>query len=110
MRMPRPKFTVRRLMIGVAIIALGFGLETARKQLFYLGQARHFASVGDRHDEFARDALARGDAESAEDERKYAGFFRDLSNRYRLAASEPWKNPPPGVWPAGFIFPPSPPW
>src|SRR5687767_14175738 len=59
MKLPRMRFTVRRMMVVVAIVAILFGAERMwRKRQAYLERAAPLAQMEEFHTELARDLAA----------------------------------------------------
>ena len=94
---PRVRFTVRRMMIAVAIDSgSDSAAEATRKRWFYLDQARHYAREGRRHRELAQQRTAEGQFNLATTEGLVADWAEHLSDNYRKAAIRPWAQPPSG--------------
>ena len=127
MRLIRPRFTVRRLMIGVAIAAilLGGSLRGSRlwkrSEFFGSRAASHEVAVKrlSRHVFIAEYALktrtaefeARMWATQAEFSRKQLAHHRNLARKYRRAAARPWlrvaNDPPEPTLADGRVVEPS---
>ena len=85
--MPRVRFTVRRLMIAVAIIALVLGGLVAR--------GRHLRHVGDEFQRKGRKLYLkyrRGDwiEKSTVEANRWLYYYLNMSYKYREAARHPW--------------------
>jgi hypothetical protein len=115
MKLPRPRFTVRRLMLAVAIVALLAGAERLwrRSRAFsYLadehglrydywreegldhatGAAKHrdLAIIGDEESRQQHRRLAVQEGEIAADLAKTAAYHERLWRKYEHAARYPW--------------------
>ena len=97
--MPRIRITVRRLMIAVAVVAVGLGggIHLVGLRLEYIRKANRDASIARQYQgisakyrkawgipthPYHREALAESDRQAAR--------YTDSSSRYRYAASHPW--------------------
>jgi hypothetical protein len=85
--MPRVRFTVRRLMIAVAIFALVLGGLVAR--------GRHLRHVGDEFERKGRKLYLeyrRGDwiEKSTVAENRWLAYYLRMRDKYRKAARRPW--------------------
>jgi hypothetical protein len=109
MRLPRPQFTVRVMMVAVAIVAAGIGLYIEAGRLrrlsreyatlaarFAAGEAAARRSLGLYERRFGRPAPL---AQVALSEVSIA-YYEAQARRYRDAASRPWRALPPGPPPA----------
>jgi hypothetical protein len=120
MRLPRPRITIRRLMIAVAIVALLLGAElTRRRRAFCVQQASYYAdwertsrSYAEDFEKEARiaarwpeDEWARGFAEENEREarlfRSNESRYARLKQAYERVASRPWLPLPLEKQPSG---------
>jgi hypothetical protein len=85
--MPRVRFTVRRLMIAVAVFALVLGGLVAR--------GRHLRQVGDEFERKGRELflkVGRGDwiEKSTVEENRWLYYYLNMGYKYREAARHPW--------------------
>jgi hypothetical protein len=102
MRLPRMRFTLRRMMVVVAILAMAFAIPDAIER-----RRSHFRDLASIHTAKAesygrqsgpssviiyRSAKPPGPAEEARSRRKYAMIFyhSGLESKYRAAATRPW--------------------
>jgi FtsZ-interacting cell division protein ZipA len=92
----RPRFTVRRLMVAVAIVALVLcGWETWRKRSSYLELADQQSALKDHcrlmleHVEFLAERRFADKSEVALSRRRM-DYHRDLAEKYERAARYPW--------------------
>jgi hypothetical protein len=94
MKLPRLRFTVRRLMVAVAVISLMLGAETARRRWYYLKGEAGFARQARNFKRYASQSRARGEHHLAEIHEAEANRMDRLSREYRRAANTPWSPPP----------------
>jgi hypothetical protein len=104
MRLPSVQFTVRRMMVAVAVVAvlLGVGPFRQRSAKYQRKAVEHAGQVGVSN-ENAKVQLAAGrkhpeirvlmEASAAEWER-LAAWHADLAKKYSHAASRPWETLP----------------
>ncbi len=120
MPLPRVRFTVRRMMVAVAIVAVSLAFVTMWNRAFTFGQIaiehaeRERAFRGttslilDYHSRLQTGKLDRFDPrpvdpdkpnasfdELAEDSERRADYHSQLTEKYRLAALYPWLPVPP---------------
>lgn len=121
MRLPRAQFTMRRMMIAVAVLAIILGIGVIlRRRHEYRTVARIHRSLGlkaaasqrvaswkaDRHDEMAKTSRSRQDYDdlraSAMKSRSIANWLAlmeryhfELGRKYEEAVSRPWRLAPP---------------
>jgi hypothetical protein len=98
MRPPRPRFTIRRLMIAVVAIALILGLEATRRRWMGASTTYHIRAEG--YWRKARDAsekawrlaltLRSDDAPEIAREQRLADHWGSLMKKYRRLADRPW--------------------
>jgi hypothetical protein len=105
--MKLPRFTVRRLMVAVAIAGallgvLNWGRDLARRRMSYGARADGFAEQEAVQLDAARVARADFERTRNEDYRGQvvgslinAGFYRLLKEKYRHAARFPWESVAP---------------
>jgi hypothetical protein len=118
-----PRFTVRRMMVAVAIAGvllaiLAWVRDLHRRRTFYEAQAARYAEQEEIHLYAARVARADFDRTRNKNYRGqvvtsliYAGFYRLLVEKYRHAARHPWESvepDPPDPYSPDFV-PPDPP-
>jgi hypothetical protein len=112
MRMPRVRFTLRRLIVAVAIVAGGLGLASERIR-YRLGQSARCAR-GEAEYRRVWDAFASGDERRIAAEvppegiaywrkdptaaRRFADHFSGLKIRWQRAAICPWEPVPPDFY------------
>ncbi len=94
MWLPRPQFTLRRMMVTVAVISLMLGAETARRRWRYLSGSAGFARQARDLRRYARQSRAQGDHKMADSYEPEAKYLDQLSREYRQAANAPWGPPP----------------
>jgi hypothetical protein len=94
MRLPRPRFTVRRLMVAVAVVGmvLGSGVEVVRRWLLFRERAAQHAQLvmrGMCNNPMTGTTVP--DFTPAEIEAlRQSEYHRRLYLKYRDAASYPW--------------------
>ncbi len=101
MPLPRVRFTVRRLMVAVAIVALViFGVQMGRRRAEYQERLR-FCEQAENSCRTAADEIANDDVAAREYlfDRTYflekAEHFAARKREYQYAASHPWVSVPP---------------
>jgi hypothetical protein len=126
MRLPRVRFTVRRLMVAVAVIALLSGGEVARRRWVFCKQraAGHRSLQNDlitmavsreRSIQAARGSGRAGDTlpllwkAMAANDRLRAGHHAAMAGEFQRAASRPWlgipeERPEPPPIDAGLVM------
>jgi hypothetical protein len=110
MRVPRLRFTLRRMMIAVALVALLFGAAAGlwRRHLSFKRQADEYAKR--MNTEFARGyrvAIARwpsdGELKMKDEHYRLKDYYKQLKLKYERAAARPWlpveSDRPPPEWP-----------
>jgi hypothetical protein len=102
MRWPRVRFTVRRLMVAVAIVALAFGVGTMRwRQLTLRAKADHHERIereqGGKQRAIEDLARAANTPELAAQMRgdkavhaRIEGYHARLKEKYRQLSARPW--------------------
>jgi hypothetical protein len=106
MRLSQPRFTVRSLMVAVAIVALGIGTELTRRRWVHCRRIVRFYAVSERHyrDEAKEIAaeIGRGqrDLDLALEQRLWmAERAAQLREKWERSATRPWESltpdPPP---------------
>jgi hypothetical protein len=99
MRLPRVRFTVRRMMVAVAIVAVSMPMvRTARHSWECWTKAQKFAAINARLRDF-RPGLCGAVKWTAERERASATFiaggrayYARMEAKYRRAAWRPWES------------------
>ncbi len=83
---PKPRFTVRRLMILVTLVALGLGgSETIRRRRVYA------EGMEAQHRAYFFDAMQPpADGEDWAPMRKFADYHLAMESKWRQAACQPW--------------------
>ena len=112
MRVPRLRFTVQRMMIAVAVVAILFGMAAGlwRRHVSFKRLADKYAKKVD--DEAWKSSIIehlrfRSEPERrAEDEYlRLAEYYDELKMKYERAAARPWlpveSDRPPPDWPKG---------
>lgn len=90
--MPRPRFTVRRLMLAVAVAAVVLTtVQWWRRRASYAERAEYHRRWSESKHSFTPDGMSeeqmrRAFAEMAAENR----FHRDLARKYEHAARYPW--------------------
>jgi hypothetical protein len=83
----RPWFTVRRLMVAVALLGIGFG--------FPVGVARTIAMRHERSDQHASAYLEAREAHRIHPDSvvlgRRVGYHLLMFNKWRISASHPWR-------------------
>ena len=110
MRVSRLRFTLRRMMIAVAVLALLFGTAAGlwRRHLSFKRQADEYAQK--RNEQFAqgyRVLLARwpsdGELKMKDEHYRLKDYYEELRLKYERAADRPWlpveSDRPPPDWP-----------
>jgi len=115
MRMPRVRFTVRRMMIAVAVAALILYVENLRRRhvtfqrraTINASYARQFREAFEKRS-LNVFAFQHGPVFAATPTLrfKWAEYHENLSRKYERAASHPWETVPADP-PPPEIFPPS---
>jgi hypothetical protein len=93
MRLALARFTVRRMMIAVAIVAIVLGVATFKKrrdqrlknQVYFAGLERKFTARAE--------ASATGSPPKAAQAR--LNYFRAMRRKWQWAASHPWESVEP---------------
>jgi hypothetical protein len=88
------RFTVRRLMLVVAVVALILGVETARRRWYYLREAAGLTRQAGKFRRYAREFGDRCQREMALIHESEANRMDQVSREYRRAADHPWGSPP----------------
>jgi hypothetical protein len=112
MRAPRLRFTLRRMMIAVAAVAILFGMTLGlwRRHLLFRRLADEFAKKA--HAEMLKGfrvqrARFPTDAElrMGEEHFRLTDYYEELTAKYERAAARPWfgvePDRPPPEWPNG---------
>ena len=95
--MKPPRFTIRRLMIAMAAIAVAFGtVRLQNRRSVFLVRAELFRANEEWYESFARHSTPG----AAKDSRETGAFYARLRAKYERAASQPWLSiepdrPPP---------------
>src|SRR4051794_12379420 len=127
MKPTRPGFTVRRMMVAVAVVAMTIAaIDSAAKVSnlarayraqaeFLSGSERHDLEMATTYDRRSAAARAAGDergayalAVEAKQARKYAAQYGEWTRSYQVAATRPWRSLPPGTIKLMVQPPPSP--
>ena len=89
MRLPRMRFTVRRMMAVVALVALGFASPSLKRQWSDWG--REYEAEAVRYRWFAWDRRQGG----SDLDRRKAAYYDRMAEKYERAARYPWLSVPP---------------
>src|SRR5262245_1390377 len=100
MGLPRVRFTVRQVMVVVAVISLVLGAETARRRWYYLHCSAGFARQARDFRRYARQDRDRGEHRFVASYEAEANQKDRLNREYRQAADNPW-----GLRPANELLP-----
>src|SRR4051794_9330540 len=92
MRLPRSRFTIRRLMVGVAIVGLAVAAIPAYLRVVARGH-RAFAS---EHRRLANLLREEGGGPSGGRNAARGGHHVAMAAKYERAALRPWRSVPPG--------------
>ena len=96
MRLKRPRFTLRWMMVGVAVAALCcFHSEMTRRRADYLRRARVFRRACAFSGILARYAREKHDEVRAAEMNLKDRYFRRMQQKYERAADHPWLSVPP---------------
>jgi hypothetical protein len=92
MRLPRPRFTVRRLMVAVAIVGLGLGWIEVRRKQFTSMALDHYRKFREPCDE---EGFGVSSTPPISEERRVVLRERDayhqaMCDKYHQAARDPW--------------------
>ena len=108
MKLPKPHFTVRRLMLIVAVVAVVLSGEKLRrawrdrslKAAEYAAEAESWSVDAARIQDMTAASRARGDVASLKrvayleevvrSDRRLEGIYREKASRYARAARYPW--------------------
>jgi hypothetical protein len=107
MKLPRPRFTLRRLMVAVAVAACLLGLEATRRRWddastgYRLLAEAYLQKARDASEKATRIAIALRSDEAPEiaREQRLADRWGALMRKYSRAADRPWlpvEPDPPG--------------
>jgi hypothetical protein len=96
MKLPRVRFTVRRMMVAVAIIGLIFGVaEMMRRRARFANEAETWALLADLFERGRFISVHSPTDIVPKPPARFAAYYRMMAEKYRVAARFPFLPVPP---------------